>query len=398
MAIYFNCSCGRRLKARHRQRGYISFCPGCGAAVKVPTGKATHRGVAALSEAERLTIAIPTPTATPLAPPDPIGFDRELAASHDVPSTNLPVDDSPRPGAAMPGPTAAIADSQPAISFRGQRLAAPSARNRGAGETWFESLRYTVPVVPILLLMSLFLTVSLGVVLRGLSDSNAVAPAGDMRPLLVPGAAMLLGFLACTSGLLSNILALSLEGSPRVAGLPSIDAVLRAIAQWTACFLAGPALLLGAAARYWISVGDPALVDEMILAELIALSIGWFLASMVSTTGSGRFWQFHPAAVAKTAKTQIGQFAVVSLSGTALVYGLARFGSFAIARVHLAAFEGSLWLGLFWFVALASAAWSFRRLGLRLHRAPVQIVPPKHRPSPPAKQRGSRIALSRTPG
>jgi hypothetical protein len=398
MAIYFNCSCGRRLKARHRQRGYISFCPGCGAAVKVPTGKATHRGVAALSEAERLAIPLPVPTATPFAPSEPIGFDRELAASHDVPSTNLPVEDSPRPGAATPGPTSAIADSQPAISLRGRRLANLRVRNRDAGETWFESLRYTVPVLPVILLLSLFLTVSLGVVLRGLADSNVVAPAGDMRPLLAPGAAMLIGFLACTCGLVSSILGLSLEGSPRVAGLPSIDAILRGCAQWTACFLAGPALLLGGAAMYWIAVGDTALVDDVILVELIAFSIGWFLASLVSTTGSGRFWQFHPAAVARTAKTQIGQFAVASLVGTALVYGLARFGSFAIARVHLAAFEGSLWLGLFWFVALASAAWSFRRLGLRHLRPPVQIVPPKHRPSPPTKQRGSRIALSRTPG
>jgi hypothetical protein len=219
-----------------------------------------------------------------------------------------------------------------------------------------------------------------------------------MRPLLMPGAAMLLAFLACTIGLLGSILGLSIEGSPRVAGLPSIDAVLRGCAQWTACFLAGPALFLGGAAMYWITVGDPALVDDVILAELIALSIGWFLVGLVSTTGSGRFWQFHPAAVARTAKTQIGQFAIASLVGTALVYGLARFGSFAIARVHLAAFEGSLWLGLFWFVALASAAWSFRRLGLRHHRPPVSIVPPAPRRSPPAKQRGSRIALSRTPG
>jgi hypothetical protein len=398
MAIYFKCSCGRRLKARHRQRGYISFCPGCGAAVKVPTGKATHRGVAALSEDERLATPFPVTRATPLAPPDPIGFDREPAASPAIPSTNSAVDDAPRQSAATPGPTAAIADSQSTISFRGQRLGAPSARSRDAGETWFESVQYTVPVVPILLLLSLFLTVSLGVVLRGLADSNAVAPAGDMRPLLVPGAAMLLGFLACTCGLLSNILGLSLEGSPRVAGLPSIDAVLRAIAQWTACFLAGPALLLGAAAMYWISVGDPALVDEIILVELIALSIGWFLAGLVSTTGSGWFWQFHPAAVINTAKTQIGWFAVASLGGTALIYGLARFGSFAIARVHLAAFEGSLWLGLFWFAALASAAWSFRRLGLRQQRPAVQIVPPKPRALPSAKQRGSRIAISRTPG
>ncbi len=398
MAIYFNCTCGRRLKARHRQRGYISFCPGCGAAVKVPTGKATHRGVAALSEDERLVTPFPITGATPLAPADPIGFDREPVASSDILATNSAGDDAPRPAAATPGPTAAIADAQPAISLRGQRRAAPSVRNRHAGETWFESIRYTVPELPVLLLLSLFLTVSLGVVLRGLADSNAVAPSGDMRPLFVPGAAMLLGFLACTAALLSSILALSLEGSPRVAGLPSIDAVLRASAQWTVCFLAGPALLLGAAALYWISVGDPALVDEIILAELIALSIGWFQAAFVSTTGSGRFWQFHPAAVIKTAKTQIGQFAVASLGGTALVYGLARFGLFAIARVHLAAFEGSLWLGLFWFVALASAAFSLRRLGLGHHRPPVQIVPPAPRPSPPAKQRGSRIALSRTPG
>jgi hypothetical protein len=397
MAVYFNCTCGRRLKARHRQRGYISFCPGCGAAVKVPTGKATHRGVAALSEAERLAIPFPVMTATPLAPPDSIGFDREPAASPDLESTNSAVDDAPRPPASAPMPTAMIADSQPTISLRGRRLANLSVRNRDTGETWFESVRYTVPVLPILLLLSLFLTVSLGVVLRGLADSNAVMPSGDMRPLLVPGAAMLLGFLACTCGLLSSILGLAVEASPRVAGLPSIDAVLRGTAQWTACFLAGPAFLLAGAATYWVSVGDPSLVDEIILVELMALSIGWFLAGLVSTTGSGRFWQFHLAAILDTATSQIGRFVVTSLVGMALIYGFARFGLFAIARVHLAAFEGSLWLGLFWFAALASAAFSFRRLGLRHHR-PVQAVPRTPRASSPAKQRGSRIALSRTPG
>jgi hypothetical protein len=218
-----------------------------------------------------------------------------------------------------------------------------------------------------------------------------------MRPFLVPSAALLLGFLVCSASLLSSILSLSLDGSAKVAGFPNFDAVLRGAAQWTACFVAGPALLSGAAGAYWIWFGDPELVDDVVLAELVVLSIGWFLASLVSSTGSGRFWRFHPAAVLDTAMTQIGRFVATSLVAAALVYGLARFGAFAIARVHRDAFEGALWLGLFWFAALVSAAFSFRRLGLRHSRPAAPAAKPRPA-SPPAKQRGSRIALSRTPG
>jgi hypothetical protein len=207
-----------------------------------------------------------------------------------------------------------------------------------------------------------------------------------MRPFLVPSAALLLGFLVCSASLLSSILSLSLDGSAKVAGFPNFDAVLRGAAQWTACFVAGPALLSGAAGAYWIWFGDPELVDDVVLAELVVLSIGWFLASLVSSTGSGRFWRFHPAAVLDTAMTQIGRFVATSL-----------VAAVAIARVHRDAFEGALWLGLFWFAALVSAAFSFRRLGLRHSRPAAPAAKPRPA-SPPAKQRGSRIALSRTPG
>lgn len=397
MAVVFACTCGRRLKARHCQRGYISFCPGCGAAVKVPTGKATHRGVAALSEAERLANPFPVPTATPVAPSNSTGGNPGPATNAVLAPMNPMVDVAiDRPPVATPTSPAPAEDSPPAISFRGRRRSASNSRHRDVGETWFESARYTLPACPILLLLALFLAASSGAVLRSLADSNAAMPSGSMRHILVPSAAMLLGFLACACAFLGSMLSLSLDGSPKIAGFPNLDAVLRGTAQWTACFLAGPALLLAVAAMYWISFGDPALVDDIILAELVALSFGWFLAALMNTSSSGRFWQFHPAAVLGTARSKIGRFAVTSLAGTAFLYGLARFGMFAIARVHLAAFEGFLWLGVFWVAALVSTAFAFRRLGLR-HHGPAGAVHDAAPVSRPARQRGSRIALSRTP-
>jgi hypothetical protein len=288
-------------------------------------------------------------------------------------------------------------DPPPAISLRGRKNPAPKARSREGRESWVESLRYTLAVVPAMLLLTVFLTASLEAALRGLADLNSAAPSGTFRHLFFPSAAVLIGILACSAAFLSSVLDLSLESSPRIAGFPNLDAILRASAQWTACLAAGPAVLLAAAAIYWVWFGDPTLIDDVILVELVALSTGWFVAALVNTTGKGRFWRFHPAAVLSVVSAEFGRFVVTCFVGSICVFGLARLGALAIARAHLSAFEGALWLALFWFAGLASAAVAFRRLGLR-HERPAAPAPAPALPSRPAKQRGSRIALSRTPG
>src|SRR5262245_56066412 len=50
MPIHFVCSCGKHLKARRRLAGWISFCPACGEHVVIPTGKATHSGIAEIGK------------------------------------------------------------------------------------------------------------------------------------------------------------------------------------------------------------------------------------------------------------------------------------------------------------------------------------------------------------
>jgi hypothetical protein len=217
-------------------------------------------------------------------------------------------------------------------------------------------------------------------------------PGGIRGPFFLPSVALLVVLLSVTCALLSRVLSLAVQGSTRVVSSLNFDAALRAIGHWLASLAAGPVLLLAAAVTYFFACGDPTAADRLILIELMVLANGAFLVNLLLTCPAGGFKRLNPAAALQVASLLGWRLFAASIAATACLFAFGWFGEFVLERLHVAAVEGLIGLGLWWFLALALAAFSLRRLGLWHHRA-NQLR--RRFVTGPAvkKQKGSRIAL-----
>ena len=323
MAIHFFCVCGKHLKAQRDMAGRITLCPACGEHVKIPPPEATRRSVPRFMKAER-------------AP----------AAGSD------------------PGPRL------PEVHFRGERRPALVSHREQPETGWYGTLVYTLPALPWLLFLAAGLAITSALLLDGWADF--LRPGFRQRlhlEVFIPCALAIPALLVCATALMSGVLALATEGSLKVIFRPSFDELLRASAQWLVCLAAGPALFLGSAALYWIHCGDPHAVDWMIVTELLGLGSGVLLAALLATCPPGGFRRLHPAGLLLPVRLMGWWFFGASLFFSSGLLAFCSFVGFAAGRLHAARLAGALWLGPGWFVALSTAAFFFRRLGLRYYRA-----------------------------
>jgi hypothetical protein len=254
---------------------------------------------------------------------------------------------------------------------------------------------YTLPVCSVLAVLAAALALASGGALGSLSGALPGAIPGQIGgPIFVPSAALLAALLSVAFAVLSGVLSLAMNGSMRIVSTLDLDATLRAIGQWLASLAAGPALMLAAAVSYFFECGDPAVVDRLILIELIAFASGSFLVNLLVTCPRGGFRRLNPVALLEVASLLGWRLFAGSIAAAVSLFAFGWFGELLLERLHVAGVEGLLWLGLWWFSALALAAFSFRRLGLWYHCAD-QLR--RSSASGPAtqKQRGSRIALAK---
>jgi hypothetical protein len=145
--------------------------------------------------------------------------------------------------------------------------------------------------------------------------------------------------------------------------------VLRSGAAWGFCFLAGPVLPAAAAPLYWFHCGDPALVDWLIVAELAAVALGYWLLAVAAVTQGGRLLDANPVRVAELAH-RLGYrtgLAVLAACGLALAHG--RLALAALEQFHTGAAGGWLLLACFWAGAVSSGILVFGMLGVWCRRA-----------------------------
>jgi hypothetical protein len=152
---------------------------------------------------------------------------------------------------------------------------------------------------------------------------------------------------------------------PGVAVVPALTGSL----IWLVCFLSGPVVFAASAAVYWVECGEPGLVDWLILAELIFLTVGYHLLMLAAVSERGRLRDTNPLHVIDLAHRLGWRAAVAALAGFVLVVGHGLLGVVAAERLHddtaLAVFLlAAGWLsGLFWATCL------FRLLGVWCHRS-----------------------------
>src|SRR5262249_8011926 len=100
-----------------------------------------------------------------------------------------------------------------------------------------------------------------------------------------------------TVGLLDCVLSSAGDGEYRVCGAAGPDLGAVGTASWFVCFLAGPIVPAFIGIEYWARCGDPDLIDRIILAELAAVTFGYWLLEILAAREEGKFLA-DPAAVA----------------------------------------------------------------------------------------------------
>jgi hypothetical protein len=346
MTIKFICTCGKHLRAREDMAARRTVCPRCGAPVGIPSLEPTHRG---------------TPAA-PMSPDErrrrqPLSSD-ELSPYEDI----NPLADFPNLGLRPAQRDETAAESLP--------IPPPMPLNRPRrGETrWYHCLLYPLRALRLLfgLTMALTIVTALGVLIFPSLRHEwfAIPLAGQV----FVSAFALLPFLVCayTCGTLECALTSALAGTRGDVYWPGGDVALalKSLVRWLVCFLAGPAVLVTIACYYWVNGGDLAVLDWVILAELVVLAGGYWLLALVAVCQSERLQKANPFAVAGLLH-RLGFRAVVPALVAPLGMLLHFLGAFvAVELFHAGALLGLFLLAVCWGSGLFWGLFVFRLLGM----------------------------------
>ncbi|MCI0683837.1 MAG: hypothetical protein L0Y71_17160 [Gemmataceae bacterium] len=332
MSIKFICKCGKHLRARESLAGKRSVCPACGELVGVPSLQPTHRGT----------------EPAPLSPVDKAKLGRPVTSS--VPPAEPAMPPAPRPKR----------------SWRRAR------RLLSLEKHWYECLRHPVYTLPVVVPLSFGMTALSGIAALAFSELSAV----EIRSALLLATAWVAPFLIVgyLCGFLQSVLGTAAEGEMDDWPGPGVDLLkmIRALAAWIVCFLAGPIVFFAAAAWFWYRAGDPAVADWLIVIELVlAGSVHWLL-TLAAVQQSGRLRDANPIRVGDLIR-RLGYGAVLATLGAAavgLLFGLLLVK--ALQFMHEEFIAGWMLLFAAWLGGLAWLTFFFRLLGLWCFRSRVE--------------------------
>lgn len=336
MAIKFVCSCGKHLKARDEMASRRSFCPQCGAPVGIPSLKPTVRGTVAspMSPHDRFRTkkAVP-PVETPAALPS---VDHpELTVSQEPPAPIVSVERAGKP-----------------LNFSLVRMVLgrkhhPRKRAWPLEHHWYQCLLFPFRSWPLVFGLAFGLAVHLGITSLLLPEVMKLAnsePAfwvicwsWGMITLVFSG--YVVGFLECT-------LASALAGEVGQIRWPgeSFRIAMRSFGRWFSCFLAGPVVLVTIAVVFWLKSGDLAVIDRLILGELIVIAFSYWMLAVVAAGRTDRLRDANPVQIGANLQ-KMGLPSLVALVAVAMATGLHLvWCSFALEAVHANPLQG--WLNL----------------------------------------------------
>jgi hypothetical protein len=341
MSISFFCVCGKRLRAHENMAGRRSMCPRCGSPVGIPALQPTHRDapVGPVTYAERLRS--PKPLAAPAQ--------REPGIETAAPAAEVPVDlrtDSRRVRRLV------LDDRE--LFRRAPRDKKPAAKKpqRAPRREW-----------PSLPFAAWYFAVWLGLMMAGLSAGAILAVPRLLEASLEPAeragvwaivlVALIVPGYVCRY--FSMLLASGNAGRGdwvRGGGLLSSLFALRCLAMWLACFLAGPVYFAAATYYYWLYCGDIGVLDVIILAELSAVTIGYWMFQLACVVEGNSWLDGNPVQVAALMH-RLGRragFAVVA--ATALVLIHAQLFVAGAEALHVDGWAGTWRLCVCWVSAM----------------------------------------------
>jgi hypothetical protein len=177
--------------------------------------------------------------------------------------------------------------------------------------------------------------------------------------------------LAYVCGVLQCALSSGLAGEAGKIRWPECNLllVLRSVALWLLCFLAGPVVLAAGGFFYWLHCGDTDLLDTLILAELGVFAFGGWLLLVVAVSERGRILDANPRAVVRLIN-RVGDRLLVTALGAgvaAVVHG--RLLLAGLEELHRRPELGWLLVAGCWLSGLFGMTFLLRLLGIWCHRA-----------------------------
>jgi hypothetical protein len=245
-------------------------------------------------------------------------------------------------------------------------------RNRGEmGTQWYHCLLY--PFRAWLLVGGLaaaltYLTTIGLLLLPALLDAGASASKQVLTWVVFPALSQVV--LGYTCAFLHCVLTSSIAGENRHVHWPGRDVplVMKAIATWFICFVAGPIVPATVALWFWLNWGNPTFLDVLIMAELVTATACYWLLAILTVAQTGRLRDSNPLRVADGAY-DLGwrRLLVVVGAGTvAAAYGF--WAGIAVDFIHKNLGLAWLLLGTCWLSGLYLATFFMRYLGLCFYR------------------------------
>ena len=346
MSIKFFCKCGKHLRAREALAGKRSVCPACGELVGVPMLQPTHRGtpVAPLTPAEKSTLR--QHAVDPIPAPDSLAAAAQEIFEYGSPDTHHP--------GALPK------------QHRHRR------RMLALEKHWYECLKFPQYAAHMILLLAVALTALSGVAVTAWPNlgETGIPPWGIwliawVAPFLTFG--YVCGFLQC-------VLGSAAAGEIGFVRWPGLDLrfIVRALAMWIVCFLAGPIVFAAAAFWFWFHVGDGTPLDWFIVVELGLVGAAHWLLALVAVHQGDRLRDANPVRVGELIR-RLGYGAVLATLGAAAVcLGFGLLILHALTMLHEEPIVPGLLLLVCWFGGLAWLTFFFRLLGLWCFRSRVE--------------------------
>jgi hypothetical protein len=376
MTIKFVCSCGKHLRAGDDLANRRTVCPACGAMVGVPALGPAQPGALTGPMSpeeidERNRVEATAAAANPFDDVGPI-YVRLRRRQHDpnsaVESKWIPLDPD--------------VEKPPALEAK-PRPKPRKPRRRAGGrleKSWYECLIYPFRAGPLLIGLGLSQAIVIAwasMMVPRLFEPPA-GPLEDRIGSILSFTAAVCGVFAYTAASLDCVLVGGATGEYRGVPWPGydLDLILRSVIAWVACYLAGPVLPAVAALRYWLSWGDPVLLDWVILGELGVLAVGYFLLLRVALSEGG-ILSFTPFGVGSMLRRLGPRALVASAAATALLVGHGQFLVAGLANLHREPPAGFFLLVVVCTSGTFAALFFFRLFGIWLFhtRPPEPVVP-----------------------
>jgi hypothetical protein len=363
MSIRFACKCGKHLRAGDTMAGRRTLCPKCGTLLSIPKKEEEGSGAA---------LARPVPIPPPLTDP---------ALNEGV--TNPEADDAEDLGPILirvrrkndKDPNRHHAGIwMPLDPDRGpapEKLPKPARKARRRYnwqlEThWYQSLGYPFRAWRVLTALAAAQTALIVWVVTLIPRVSAgIVPIEPLEPLICCLTCVV--FAGYTLGLFDCFLSCAGAGEYRLVKYPGIDLGMPGAASWLLCFLAGPLVPGAFAVWYWQRCGDPDLLNVLILAQLAAVTIAYWLLEILAAREEGG-WAASPVAVMKLLDRLGPRSLLAAVGGPLVGYYYLHFLVIGVKRWHVDGPFGLPSLVLAGLIGMFTTAFLLRLLGVWSYR------------------------------